>query len=315
MASKIKVDEITTINETGNLVIPGNVGLDGSQANSVWKLPRGTDAERPAATGGEIRFNTSVNRLEFYNGTEWFQLGPPPFALYEDTYFAPFIAYMQGQKGGWAGSGTNYQYETDAGSSYIGDAQSDMYDNGNYTQVRVNGNASSDIGYSSSSTSNFAGVKYAALGYSWPLVAIAVAPTDVSTTYGFSRSGDLGADGGGGSPNSITVYSNATVAGFNPVNAWLVNKAYNQQSDPGVMHLYCTAGAPSWSSTTTNGFTTTTFDSSSNNDVSQYQSTSTNCFVWTALVSNGQTVGAISQSEAQTFVNNFLSSAATHFGL
>ena len=61
MASKIKVDEITTINETGNLVIPGNVGLDGSQANSVWKLPRGTDAERPAATGGEIRFNTSVN--------------------------------------------------------------------------------------------------------------------------------------------------------------------------------------------------------------------------------------------------------------
>ena len=314
MASKIKVDQITTVSETGDIVIPGNVGLDGSQATTSWQLPSGTDGQRPSATGGEIRYNTSVNRLEFYNGTEWFQIGPPPFDLYDDAYFAPFIAYMQGQKTGWAGSGTNYQYETDAGSTYIGDAQSDMYDNGNYTQVRVSGSASSDIGYSTTSTSTFNTVKYAALGYSWPLVAIAVAPTDTVTTYGFSRSGDLGADGGGGSPNSITVYSNATVQGFNPVNAWLVNKAWNQNSDPGVMHLYCTAGAPSWNSTTSNGFTTTSFDSSSNNDVSQYQSTSTNCFIMTALLSNGQTVGTVSVSQAQTFVSNFLADAKNHFG-
>ena len=314
MASKIKVDEITTVSETGDLIIPGNVGFDGSQANSSWKLPKGTTAQRPTASGGEIRYNTSDNRLEFYNGTEWFQLGPPPFDLFNDTYWSPFISYMQGQKTGWAGSGTNYQYETDASDDRINDAQSDMYDGGNYTQVRVNGNASGNIGYNGSSSTH-AGVKYAPLGYSWPLCAIAVAPTDQATTYGFSRYGNLGADNGGGTPDAITVYSNATVGSFNPVNAWLVNKAYNQQSDPGVMHLYCTAGAPSWSSTTTNGFTTTTFDSSSNNDVSQYQSTSTNCFVWTALVSNGQTVGAINQSEAQTFVNNFLASAATHFGL
>ena len=199
MASKIKVDEITTVSESGNLVIQNGVGLDGSNSTSVWKLPKGTDGQRPSATGGELRFNTTSNRLEFYNGTEWFQMGPPPFDLYDDAYFAPFIAYMQGQKGGWASSGTNYQYETDAGSTYIGDAQSDMYDNGNYTQVRLNGNASGDIGYSNTATSNYSGIKYAALGYSWPLVAIAVAQTDVSTTYGFSRSGDLGADGGGGS--------------------------------------------------------------------------------------------------------------------
>ena len=115
MASKIKVDQITTVSETGDIVIPGNVGLDGSQATTSWQLPKGTDGQRPSATGGEIRYNTSVNRLEFYNGTEWFQIGPPPFDLYDDAYFAPFIAYMQGQKTGWAGSGTNYQYETDAG--------------------------------------------------------------------------------------------------------------------------------------------------------------------------------------------------------
>ena len=59
MASKIKVDEITTVSETGDLIIPGNVGFDGSQANSSWKLPKGTTAQRPTASGGEIRYNTS----------------------------------------------------------------------------------------------------------------------------------------------------------------------------------------------------------------------------------------------------------------
>ena len=113
----------------------------------------------------------------------------------------------------------------------------------------------------------------------------------------------------------MTVYNNDTVAGFDQVYAWLVNKAYNQNSDPGVMHLYCTVGAPSWQSIISNGFTTTDFSTSSDNDYSQYQSTSTNCFVWTALVSNGQTVGSISQSEARVFVDNFLSDAASYFGI
>ena len=119
----------------------------------------------------------------------------------------------------------------------------------------------------------------------------------------------MGADGGGGSPGSFTVYNNATVNGFSPVNAWLVNKSWNQNSDPGVSHLYCTVGASSWGSTTSNGST------SSDNDYSQYQSTSTNCFVWTALVSKGQTNGTINQAQARTFVDNFLSDARAHFGI
>ena len=36
MASKLKVDEITTVGETGNIVIPGNVGIDGSQGTGCW---------------------------------------------------------------------------------------------------------------------------------------------------------------------------------------------------------------------------------------------------------------------------------------
>tara|TARA_B000000557_G_scaffold75213_1_gene59881 strand:- start:1211 stop:2155 length:945 start_codon:yes stop_codon:yes gene_type:complete len=313
MASKIKVDEITTVSETGNLVIPGGVALDGSQATTAWKIPKGTDGERPAATGGELRYNTTVNRLEFYNGTEWFQMGPPPFDLYDDAYFDAFIGFMAGQKTSWASSGTNYQYQTDASDTYISDAQSDMYDGGNYTQIRVNGNASGDIGYNSNS-GTYSQIKYGQLGYSWPLVSIAVAPTGVSKTYGYSRSGNLGADGGGGSVGSITVYNNATVQGFNPVSAWLVNKAWNQNSDPGVMHLYCTVGHPNWQSTITNGFVTTDFSTSSNSDYSQYQSTSTSCFQMTVLVSNGQTVGAMTQGQAQTFISNFLADAKTHFG-
>ena len=313
MASKIKVDEITTVSETGNLVIPGGVALDGSQATTAWKIPKGTDGERPAATGGELRYNTTVNRLEFYNGTEWFQMGPPPFDLYDDAYFDAFIGFMSGQKTSWASSGTNYQYQTDASDTYISDAQSDMYDGGNYTQIRVNGNASGNIGYNSNS-GTYSQIKHGQLGYSWPLVSIAVAPTGVSKTYGYSRSGNLGADGGGGTVGAITVYNNATVQGFNPVSAWLVNKAWNQNSDPGVMHLYVTVGHPNWQSTITNGFVTTDFSTSSNSDYSQYQSTSTSCFQMTVLVSNGQTVGAMTQGQAQTFISNFLADAKTHFG-
>ena len=313
MASKIKVDEITTVSETGDLVIPGGVALDGSQATTAWKIPKGTDGERPAATGGELRYNTSVNRLEFYNGTEWFQMGPPPFDLYDDAYFDAFIGFMAGQKTSWASSGTNYQYETDASDTYISDAQSDMYDGGNYTQIRVNGNASGNIGYNSNS-GTYSQIKHGQLGYSWPLVSIAVAPTGVSKTYGYSRSGNLGADGGGGTVGALTVHNNATVQGFSPVSAWLVNKAWNQNNDPGVMHLYVTVGHPNWNSTITNGFVTTDFNSSSNSDYSQYQSTSTSCFQMTVLVSNGQTVGAMTQGQAQTFINNFLADAKTHFG-
>mgnify|MGYP001158169379 FL=1 len=313
MSSKIKVDQITTLSESGNVVIPGNVGLDGSQANTAWKLPTGTTGERPSGTPGEIRFNTTDAKLEFYNGTEWFQIGPAPFDLYDSSQFGAFISYMQGQKTTWAASGSNFQYQTDASDTYIGDAQSDMYDNGNYTQFRVNGNATGNIGYNSGAQT-YSNCRYQPLGYSWPLVVIATAPTDSNTTYGFSRSGNLGADNGGGSPNTVTVYNGDTVAGFSPVYCWLVNKAWNQNSDPSVCHLYGTVGQTSWSSSVSSGFATTDYAGNSDNDYSYYQSTSTNCFVWTALVSKGQTNGDMSQSDARGFVDNFLASARTHFG-
>ena len=234
------------------------------------------------------------------------------FNLYDN--FSQFQSSMQSRKTTWASSGTDYQYATDASDTYISDAQSDMYDGGNYTQLRKDGNSSNNLGYNQGQQT-WNSIKYQGLGYSWPLVAIAVAPKDSTTRYGWSRSGNLGADGGGGSPNSITVYDGDTVQGFDLVYAWIVNKAYNQSSDPGISHLYCTVGTTRWNGSVQNGFTYTDYSSSSDNDFSQYESTSTNCFVWTALVSKGQTNGSISQSQARTFVNNFLGDARGFLGV
>ena len=329
MASILRVDQLQNKQGEPVMTLSGNtIEFAGGFTPSSVVVPTWTTSTRPTSglNIGYLGLNTETSFLEVYGGLNaitgqamWTSMGGSvsglPFNLYDQDSFDDFIAYMTPLKASWAASGTNYQYSTDSGNTdRIQDAQSDMYDGGNFTQVRVDGSASGNIFYGNVG-SEFSGVKYAPLGYSWPLVAIAVAEDGQNTRYGFSRTGDLGADGGGGSPNSVTVYDNATVEGFSPVYAWLVNKAYNQNSDPGVMHLYCTVGSPSWQSSVSNGFTVSTFNSSSNNDQSQYESTSTNCFVWTALVSKGQTNGDISAAQAQTFVQNFLSDARTHFGL
>ena len=68
MASKIKVDEITTTGESGNIVIPGGVGLDGSAATSYWAIPVGNNSQRVAAPVGAIRYSTETDAegLEVY---------------------------------------------------------------------------------------------------------------------------------------------------------------------------------------------------------------------------------------------------------
>jgi len=51
----------------------GIVKINGTQS---LQLPAGTDGDRPAApTSGMIRFNSTVNRYEGYNGSYWLQLG------------------------------------------------------------------------------------------------------------------------------------------------------------------------------------------------------------------------------------------------
>ena len=47
--------------------------LNGSKV--FVQLPKGTTTEQPSSPyGGTIRFNTSLNKLEYYNGTSWLAL-------------------------------------------------------------------------------------------------------------------------------------------------------------------------------------------------------------------------------------------------
>ena len=54
------------------LTVTGNVEMTGTGAIT---LPSGTSAEQPTGVTGMIRFNTTVNRLEVYNGNVWQSLG------------------------------------------------------------------------------------------------------------------------------------------------------------------------------------------------------------------------------------------------
>ena len=146
--SQLKVGKLKGIGASLNQVSvpPGNdlrIGTEGCidmRNTGALQLPTGNTAGRPASPqAGYMRYNTQINKLEFYSGSEWILLGGPPFSLYENADLASFAVYMQARKTNWAGSGTNYAYETDSSDDRISDAQSDMYDNGNYTKVRENG--------------------------------------------------------------------------------------------------------------------------------------------------------------------------------
>jgi hypothetical protein len=57
---------------TGDLTVSGNATINGT---GFFALPRGTTAQIPTSnTAGYIRYNTTSNAVEIYNGTLWLQL-------------------------------------------------------------------------------------------------------------------------------------------------------------------------------------------------------------------------------------------------
>lgn len=70
----LKIENTTLSSLTGNLYLSGSssnskVIVDGTGSLT---LPSGTDSTRPEnPTAGDIRFSTSVNVIEFFNGTDW----------------------------------------------------------------------------------------------------------------------------------------------------------------------------------------------------------------------------------------------------
>lgn len=75
---KIDVNEnvISTWDSNEDLILqPNGTGVVRFNTTQAITLPRGTTLERPAsATQGMIRYNTTLNRYEGYDGTDWFNL-------------------------------------------------------------------------------------------------------------------------------------------------------------------------------------------------------------------------------------------------
>ena len=70
--SKLKVDQISSVSETGSLQLSGNVKPDFSSSSTGLVPPSGTTDQREASPMmGSIRMNTETKILEYYDGTNW----------------------------------------------------------------------------------------------------------------------------------------------------------------------------------------------------------------------------------------------------
>ena len=81
MGWRLKANSLGTV-EINPADTASNVSVDVAAANGVLSyadsstgglfLPRGTTAQRPASpTTGMMRFNTTTNAVEVFNGTAW----------------------------------------------------------------------------------------------------------------------------------------------------------------------------------------------------------------------------------------------------
>lgn len=64
----IKIQGVTVISDSQELTITGYANFSGT---SAIKVPVGTDGERPVGATGQIRFNSTSNSFEGYNGATW----------------------------------------------------------------------------------------------------------------------------------------------------------------------------------------------------------------------------------------------------
>jgi len=86
---EIQENEIRTSTNNDIILSPNGTGIVEVNSNQSIKLPIGTTGERPLVpAAGMIRFNTSLNRYEGYNGTDWLRLDGL-YDLDENTYITP----------------------------------------------------------------------------------------------------------------------------------------------------------------------------------------------------------------------------------
>jgi len=133
-----------------------------------------------------------------------------------------------------------YEYTLDGNEYYISDGGNDMFDGGNYTRLRIDGNVSSDLSYNQITQSNITvsgkTAQVISLGYQRPLIMLAYCSQRAN--IGMNKKGNLGADGGGNT-TSYNVYNGAKINGYT-VYSW-VRVVYNA-GDPSIGDLYFAIG-------------------------------------------------------------------------
>jgi len=81
-SKKILKDDIVEVG--GELTVSGNVtatsnievaGFVGSSGTGALTVPSGTTAQQPTGVAGMVRFNSTLNKLQVYNGTTWEYIG------------------------------------------------------------------------------------------------------------------------------------------------------------------------------------------------------------------------------------------------
>src|SRR6056300_377147 len=63
---------------TTQTVSPAFVSDQDNTSTGYFDLPNGTTAQRPTPTGGMIRFNSTLNLAEYYDGNTWKSIDSPP---------------------------------------------------------------------------------------------------------------------------------------------------------------------------------------------------------------------------------------------
>jgi hypothetical protein len=305
--------EVTAIGFTAPLTWTVTSGTlpSGLNLNASTGVVSGTPTEA-IATNRTVIITVVDSQGSTAFQTHTYQFNQPPRVfVYNDGVFDGIRNYLSARLPSMQNSNF-YSYSLDGGGNSISDGSGDMYDGGNFCQIRQNGNASGDINYNSG-RSLFNNVKWAGLGYAHPIIVMAASPTDTgSFRMGFSKSGNLGADGGGSSTNYYA-YNNATVNTFTNVYAW--NRHVYNAGDPSIGDLYIAFAHPMFGSpSNVSSINVASDPGSTDNGFSQFEATGNNFMMFQILMSkpSGQ---FISSGETQAVVNQLLAHIKAHLNI
>ena len=115
--SRIKTDGIqdnaVTLDKTNNLFV--NTEITGTEAA---RMPQGTTAQRASAQSGDIRFNSTINLMEYYDGSGWKSIDSPPSI----TSISPTVVTTAGANitvnGQFFTSGSTAKFRGNDGTEY-----------------------------------------------------------------------------------------------------------------------------------------------------------------------------------------------------